>query len=245
MGGLRLAGQCFETCRAIHRPHGAGRHQRSGAGGIAVRGVGTLGQQIVDDLQAVEHCRQHQCATTVSGGGIHRHAVFQQQADHREITLEGGAGYGQLAVGGQAVIEQAAEHCRVAAAGALENLLGEGCGFFCGHGGGLVIEHREPPGIWQWAQVSIRQQRQQKFASLFTAYQVATQPRPDGGVLLTLRASDGVVTRRVLSYAQLHSAEQLSWAISAIRRDLAEQASELPVISMLQSQQRFALPTYR
>jgi len=26
---------------------------------------------------------------------------------------------------------------------------------------------------------------------------------------------------------------------------LAEQASELPVISMLQSQQRFALPTYR
>jgi len=39
--------------------------------------------------------------------------------------------------------------------------------------------------------------------------------------------------------------EQLSWAISAIRRDLAEQASELPVIGMLQSQQRFALPTYR
>jgi len=37
----------------------------------------------------------------------------------------------------------------------------------------------------------------------------------------------------------------LPWAISAIRRDLAEQASELPVISMLQSQQRFALPTYR
>lgn len=54
-----------------------------------------------------------------------------------------------------------------------------------------------------------------------------------------------MVTRRVLSYAQLHSAEQLSWAISAIRRDLAEQASELPVISRLQSQQRFALPTYR
>ena len=86
---------------------------------------------------------------------------------------------------------------------------------------------------------------QQKFASLFAAYQVATQPRPDGGVLLTLRASDGVVTRRVLTYAQLHSAEQLYWAISAIRRDLAGQPSELPVISMLQSQQRFALPTYR
>ncbi|MDF2490080.1 MAG: hypothetical protein K0S77_2702 [Pseudomonas sp.] len=86
---------------------------------------------------------------------------------------------------------------------------------------------------------------QEKFASVFAAYQVATQPRPDGGILLTLRGADGKVTRRVLSYSQMHSAEQLSWAISAIRRDLAEQASELPTISMLQSQQRFALPTYR
>lgn len=86
---------------------------------------------------------------------------------------------------------------------------------------------------------------QEKFTSVFSAYQVTTAPRPDGGILLTLRASDGVVTRRVLTYGQLHSAEQLSWAISAIRRDLAEQASDLPVISMLQSQQRFALPTYR
>jgi len=42
----------------------------------------------------------------------------------------------------------------------------------------------------------------------------------------------------------LHAGDQLSWVISAIRRDLAEQASELPQISMLQSQQRFALPTY-
>ncbi|MDR2306730.1 MAG: DUF3509 domain-containing protein [Paucimonas sp.] len=86
---------------------------------------------------------------------------------------------------------------------------------------------------------------QEKFASVFSAYQVTTQSRPDGGILLTLRASDGVLTRRVLSYAQLHCAEQLSWAISAIRRDLAGQPNELPVISKLQSQQRFALPTYR
>jgi len=86
---------------------------------------------------------------------------------------------------------------------------------------------------------------QQKFVSVFPAYQVSTQARPDGGVLLTLGAADNKVTRRVLTYSQLHNAEQLSWAISAIRRDLAEQASELPVITMLQSQQRFALPTYR
>ncbi|NWC61316.1 DUF3509 domain-containing protein, partial [Pseudomonas veronii] len=32
--------------------------------------------------------------------------------------------------------------------------------------------------------------------------------------------------------------------ISAIRRDLAVQPSELPAISMLQSQHRFDLPTY-
>jgi len=50
--------------------------------------------------------------------------------------------------------------------------------------------------------------------------------------------------KRSISYQQLHAGDQLSWVISAIRRDLAEQASELPQISMLQSQQRFALPTY-
>ncbi|MFP3830942.1 DUF3509 domain-containing protein, partial [Pseudomonas sp. SIMBA_021] len=37
---------------------------------------------------------------------------------------------------------------------------------------------------------------QQKFVSVFSAYQVNTQARPDGGVLLTLRATDGKVTRR-------------------------------------------------
>ncbi|MNG02974.1 hypothetical protein D3C84_860280 [compost metagenome] len=85
---------------------------------------------------------------------------------------------------------------------------------------------------------------QEKFASLFSNYEVTTQPRPDGGILLTLRNSDGKLFKRTISYAQLHAGDQLSWAISAIRRDLAEQASELPQITLLQSQQRFALPTY-
>jgi hypothetical protein len=85
---------------------------------------------------------------------------------------------------------------------------------------------------------------QEKFTSLFSNYEVSTAPRPDGGILLTLRSSDGKVFKRALSYQQLHAGDQLSWAISAIRRDLAEQASELPQIAMLQSQQRFALPTY-
>ena len=62
---------------------------------------------------------------------------------------------------------------------------------------------------------------QEKFASLFSNHTVTVKPRPDGGVLLTLCDSDGKQTQRTLSYAQLHTAEQLTWAISAIRRDLA------------------------
>ncbi|MDZ5434397.1 DUF3509 domain-containing protein [Pseudomonas fluorescens] len=84
---------------------------------------------------------------------------------------------------------------------------------------------------------------QEKFSSLFSNFEVTTQARPDGGILLTLSA-EGKVFKRSISYQQLHNGDQLSWVISAIRRDLAEQASELPKISMLQSQQRFALPTY-
>ncbi|QXI30178.1 DUF3509 domain-containing protein [Pseudomonas vanderleydeniana] len=85
---------------------------------------------------------------------------------------------------------------------------------------------------------------QEKFSSVFSNYEVTTQPRPDGGVLLTLRDRDGKQMKRCISYAQLHTAEQLTWVISAIRRDLAEQPSELPAISLLQSQNRFALPSY-
>jgi hypothetical protein len=85
---------------------------------------------------------------------------------------------------------------------------------------------------------------QEKFTSLFSEYEVNAMPRPDGAVLLTLRDQAGKQIRRSISYAQLHSAEQLSWVISAIRRDLAGEASELPAISRLQSQNRFALPTY-
>jgi len=85
---------------------------------------------------------------------------------------------------------------------------------------------------------------QDKFASVFSNYDVTTQPRPDGGILLPLRNSEGKQVKRSISYQQLHTADQLTWVSSAIRRDLAEQASDLPQISMLQSQNRFALPTY-
>ncbi|WP_407315721.1 DUF3509 domain-containing protein [Pseudomonas sp. nanlin1] len=84
----------------------------------------------------------------------------------------------------------------------------------------------------------------EKFASVFSEYDVTTLPRPDGAVLLTLRDAEGKQIKRSISYAQLNTPEQLSWVISAIRRDLAGAASELPAINMLQSQNRFALPTY-
>ncbi|WP_397448882.1 DUF3509 domain-containing protein [Pseudomonas sp. NA-150] len=85
---------------------------------------------------------------------------------------------------------------------------------------------------------------QEKFASVFSEFDVTTQLRPDGGVVLSLRNSEGQQTRRSITYAQLHTPVQLEWVISAIRRDLAVQPSELPAISMLQSQHRFDLPTY-
>ena len=72
---------------------------------------------------------------------------------------------------------------------------------------------------------------QDKFASVFSQYDVTTQPRPDGGILLTLRNSEGKQVKRSISYQQLHTADQLTWVISAIRRDLAEQASELARIA--------------
>ncbi len=46
---------------------------------------------------------------------------------------------------------------------------------------------------------------QEKFASVFSDYTVTTQPRPDGGVLLSLRTQDGKQIRRSVSYAQLHT----------------------------------------
>ena len=74
---------------------------------------------------------------------------------------------------------------------------------------------------------------QEKFAALFSNYTDTTKARPDGGVLLTLCDSEGTQTLRSISYAQLHPAEQQTWVISASRRDLAGQASELPTISLL------------
>ena len=67
---------------------------------------------------------------------------------------------------------------------------------------------------------------QEKFSSLFSNFEVTTQPRPDGGILLTLSSTDGKVFKRSISYQQLHAGDQLSWVISAILRDIAEQGPD-------------------
>ena len=83
---------------------------------------------------------------------------------------------------------------------------------------------------------------QEKFASVFSEFDVTTQARPDGGVLLSLRNSEGKQIRRCISYAQLHTPVQLEWVISAIR-DLAAQASEC-CIRAATSKGGFDLPPY-
>ncbi|MDF5849188.1 DUF3509 domain-containing protein [Pseudomonas aeruginosa] len=63
---------------------------------------------------------------------------------------------------------------------------------------------------------------------LFDAFQatfaVSTQMRPDGGALLTLRNGEEIVTRRVVSAAQLADEKRMYWFINAVRRDLALEA---------------------
>ena len=51
---------------------------------------------------------------------------------------------------------------------------------------------------------------QEKFSSLFSNFEVTTQPRPDGGILLTLRSTEGKVFKRSISYQQLHAGDQLA-----------------------------------
>lgn len=83
-----------------------------------------------------------------------------------------------------------------------------------------------------------------KLLSAFSEFQISTQSRPDGGLLLKLQDKTGRSVARTLSYHQLRSSLQIEWVIAAIRRDLAMQPGDLPAITSLQSQHRFDMPTY-
>ncbi|AHL77150.1 hypothetical protein CH92_19545 [Stutzerimonas stutzeri] len=81
-------------------------------------------------------------------------------------------------------------------------------------------------------------------SAAFPEFEVITHPRPDGGLLLTLRNDDRDVIKRALSKGQTQTNIQLEWVISSIRRDLALEAGMSPAIARLQSQSRTGLPTY-
>lgn len=78
----------------------------------------------------------------------------------------------------------------------------------------------------------------------FPEFEVLTQTRPGGGLLLTLMSDEVKVLQRAIPFGQCTSSVQLEWIISAIRRDLALEAGMSPVIANLQSQSRVRLPTY-
>ncbi|MCT2375358.1 DUF3509 domain-containing protein [Pseudomonas aeruginosa] len=78
------------------------------------------------------------------------------------------------------------------------------------------------------------------------SFAVSTQMRPDGGALLTLRNGEEIVTRRVVSAAQLADEKRMYWFINAVRRDLALEAGSLPVdvVGTLRRLQERGLPSY-
>ena len=88
-----------------------------------------------------------------------------------------------------------------------------------------------------------------KYFSIISLRPVNTQTvplRPDGGALLTLRNGEEIVTRRVVSAAQLADEKRMYWFINAVRRDLALEAGSLPVdvVGTLRRLQERGLPSY-
>ncbi|HLD64584.1 MAG TPA: DUF3509 domain-containing protein [Pseudomonas sp.] len=82
-----------------------------------------------------------------------------------------------------------------------------------------------------------------QFSSAFPDFAVTLQPRPDGGAVVSLQA-DSMALRRALTSQQCSSDKERTWVIEALRRDLALNTGSAPDIRKLQSQNRFALPTY-
>ena len=83
---------------------------------------------------------------------------------------------------------------------------------------------------------------------LFDAFQatfaVSTQMRPDGGALLTLRNGEEIVTRRVVSAAQLADEKRMYWFINAVRRALEAGSLPVDVVGTLRRLQERGLPSY-
>lgn len=83
----------------------------------------------------------------------------------------------------------------------------------------------------------------QEIEAAFPHYTVTASKRPDGSQLLTLMGEQGTI-QRVIPSPQSGLQMKTEWIISAIRRDLHQEAGEVPMIEGLQSQVRTHLPTY-
>lgn len=80
-------------------------------------------------------------------------------------------------------------------------------------------------------------------ALAFPTFEVTTQVRPGGGILVILKDGEREL-RRAIPPDHAQSKVHLEWVVSAIRRDLALEAGVAPTICDLQSQSRVRLPTY-
>lgn len=80
-------------------------------------------------------------------------------------------------------------------------------------------------------------------SAAFPGFTVATELRPNGGVLVTLKEGEREL-KRAIPADHIQSKIHLEWVVSALRRDLAVEAGVAPVIGDLQSQSRVRLPTY-
>ncbi|WP_263141392.1 DUF3509 domain-containing protein [Pseudomonas sp. RIT-PI-AD] len=83
----------------------------------------------------------------------------------------------------------------------------------------------------------------QEIQAAFPQHTVSASKRPDGSQLLTLMC-EGEMIQRVIPSPNSGLQMRTEWIISAIRRDLHQEAGEVPMIDGLQSQVRTHLPTY-
>ncbi|MES2817957.1 MAG: DUF3509 domain-containing protein [Pseudomonadota bacterium] len=82
-----------------------------------------------------------------------------------------------------------------------------------------------------------------EFAAAFPQFSVAIESRPDGGAVVSLK-DESLLLRRALTSQQCICGKERAWVVEALRRDLALNTGSAPDIKKLQSQNRFALPTY-
>ncbi|MBM7061830.1 DUF3509 domain-containing protein [Pseudomonas sp. UL073] len=83
----------------------------------------------------------------------------------------------------------------------------------------------------------------QEIIAAFPEFDTTCEKRPDGSHLLVLR-KDGAQIKRVLPSLLMSAPLRTEWVVSAIRRDIQQDAGVTPLVAGLQSQSHGALPSY-